>query len=120
LLKDIRPGRKHYQIIRLKDREVLTWTVAILNCIHSVGNRAAQTDVHHVARYGIYVVNVDDWAQTVLSAAVAVAAAAAAAVAVAAAAAAVVVVVVVVVVVLCVLWFPFLTPSVPFLRPVPL
>jgi len=93
-----------------KGRKVLTWIVAILNCIRSAGNTAPQTDAH-VAEDGRYVVSADDGAQTVLSPA-------------AAAAVAVVVVVVVVVVVrvvrdvLGVPWLPVLIPSVPFLRPV--
>ena len=100
----------------MKVREVLTWTVGILSCIHSVGNTVAQTDAHHVARDGRYVVSGDDGAQTVLSAAaVAVAAAAVVVVVVAVVA---VVVVRVVRVVLGVPWLPARIPSVLFLRPV--
>ena len=103
----------------MKVREVLTWTVGILSCIHSVGNTVAQTDAHHVARDGRYVVSGDDGAQTVLSAAaVAVAAAAAAAVVVVVVAVVAVVVVRVVRVVLGVPWLPARIPSVLFLRPV--
>ena len=102
LLRDIEPGRKHCRDWKRKVREVLTWTVAILNCIRSVGNTAPQTDAH-VAGDGRYVVSVDG-AQTVLSAVAAAAAAAAA--------------VRVVQVVLGVPWLPVLIPSVPFLTPV--
>ena len=102
----------------MKVREVLTWTVGILSCIHSVGNTVAQTDAHHVARDGRYVVSGDDGAQTVLSAAAVAVAAAAAAVVVVVVAVVAVVVVRVVRVVLGVPWLPARIPSVLFLRPV--
>ena len=103
----------------MKGREVLTWTVAIRNCIRSAGNTAPQTD-GHVARDGRYVVCVDDGAQTVLSAAVVVVVVVVVVVAAAAAAAAAVAVAVVRVVrvVLGVPWLPVPIPSVLFLRPV--
>jgi hypothetical protein len=92
------------QTLRKKSREVLTSTVAILNCIRSAGNMVPQTD-DHVAGDGRYVVIADDGAQTVRSAA-------------AVAVVAVVVVVRVVRVVLGVPWLPVPIPSVPFLMPV--